>query len=348
MQLPWQLREWLTQRTFDPNQPRIAFVTDTVKDNPIAELYKDDLTGTGILSANVGAAVTVLHGDFVQALSTTIRDGLMSEESTKHRALEKELSKFDLGAAPVAEPEVLLNTIALGNDDRFNEHQSTSSAPDPDDIKVHAPAGSNMHKMLGQLTSASSAFLRPQNAEVFLHRAQAGTCAGCHMLSPGDVVRIDANGAAEVNWPAVVDNADPPGAGFVHVREDRLLSPALETTFLPFRRYVLGRHLCLPPAPAVASAAVAAAEDAAIMPAGSGSMRFVDSIIADFLATSGAPEAEAGASLAAEPERVIEATDQLPPADRAILREIVRAEIAEARESELQRPGAFVEVRRPH
>ena len=141
MQFPWQLREWLTQLTFDPNQ-RIAFVTDTVKDNPVAELYKDDLTGTGFLNANVGAAVTVLHGDFVQALSTTIRDGLMSEETTKHRTLKDGLPTFDLGSDPVAEPEVLLNTIALGNDNRFNEHQSTSLGPS-DDIKVHAPPRRN-------------------------------------------------------------------------------------------------------------------------------------------------------------------------------------------------------------
>jgi hypothetical protein len=153
----------------------------------------------------------------------------------------------------------------------------------------------------------------------------------------------------EVTWPAVVDNTDPPaGAGFVHVREDRLLSPALETTFLPFRRYVLGRHLCLPsaPTPAVASADVAATEDAALMPGGSGSMRFVQGIIDDFL-ESGAP-AEAAAASAAEPDRLMEAIDRLPAADRAILRERVRDEIAQARESELQRPGAFVEVRRPH
>jgi hypothetical protein len=353
-QFPWQLREWLTQLTFDPNQPRIAFVTDTVKDNPIAELYKDDLTGTGLLDANVGAAVTVLQGDFIQALSTTIRKGLMSEETKKYQTLKDELPKFALGSAPVQEPEVLLSSIALGNDNRFNELQSTSSGggtppPEPDDIKVHAPAGSKLRTVLGQLTSASSKFLRPQNADVFLSRAQAGTCAGCHMLSPGSTIRIDAAAMPEVTWPAVVDNTDPPaGAGFVHVREDRLLSPALETTFLPFRRYVLGRHLCLPsaPTPAVASADVAATEDAALMPGGSGSMRFVQGIIDDFL-ESGAP-AEAAAASAAEPDRLMEAIDRLPAADRAILRERVRDEIAQARESELQRPGAFVEVRRPH
>jgi hypothetical protein len=124
------------------------------------------------------------------------------------------------------------------------------------------------------------------------------------------------------------------------------LSDALETTFLPFRRYVLGRHLCLQPTPAVASAAVAAAEDAAIMPGDSGSMRFVDAVIADFLETGAA--AEAAAASPAEADRLMEAIDRLPAADRAIVREKVRDQIAQARESERQRPGAFVEVRRPH
>ena len=79
-------------------------------------------------------------------------------------------------------------------------------------------------------------------------------------------------------------------------------------------------------------------------------MRFVDSIIADFLETGAATEAEAeaAASLADEPERVMEAIEQLSPADRAILRQRVDETIAQAREAEQQRPGAFVEVRRPH
>ena len=52
MKLPWQLREWLTQLTFDPTSTSGSLsLRDTVKDNPIAELYQDDLTGTGILAA---------------------------------------------------------------------------------------------------------------------------------------------------------------------------------------------------------------------------------------------------------------------------------------------------------
>jgi hypothetical protein len=154
-------------------------------------------------------------------------------------------------------------------------------------------------------------------------------------------------GDPEVNWPAVVNDPNPPGAFFVHVREDRLLSPALETTFLPFRRYVLGRHLCLQPVPtpAASSEAVAAA-DAGLMMGDGSSMRFVEGIVADFLESGAA--VEAAAPLAAEPEMVMQAISRLAPADRAILREKVRDEIAQARENERQQPGAFVEVRRPH
>jgi hypothetical protein len=203
-----------------------------------------------------------------------------------------------------------------------------------------------LRTMLGQLSAAPSVFLAPQTAEVFLSRAQAGTCAGCHMLSPGAVVRIDATGAPEVNWPAVVDDPNPPGPFFVHVREDRLLSPALETAFLPFRRYVLGRHLCLEPVPMPAASAEAVAAAEAGMSGEGTSMRFVDGIIAEFLETSAA--VEAAAPLAAEPEMVMQAIDRLAPADRAILRERVSDEIAQARQIERQQPGAFVEVRRPH
>jgi hypothetical protein len=41
---PWQLREWLTQATFNPTGNQLEFVVTTVKDNPLAELYRDDLT----------------------------------------------------------------------------------------------------------------------------------------------------------------------------------------------------------------------------------------------------------------------------------------------------------------
>ena len=109
-----------------------------------------------------------------------------------------------------------------------------------------------MRTLLEQVagTPSPSPAVNPQTADVILARAQAGTCAGCHQLSPGDVVREIPN-QADVVWPEVVGGRLVPAGGFVHVREDRMLSPALEDSFLPVRRYILGHHLCPPPEAAV-------------------------------------------------------------------------------------------------
>jgi hypothetical protein len=198
--------------------------------------------------------------------------------------------------------------------------------------------------------------VNPQTADVILARAQAGTCAGCHQLSPTATVREIPN-QADVVWPDVVKDGTssplPFSEGFVHVREDRVLSPALEESFLPFRRYVLGHHLCPPPeAPAVASAEVEAEAEAALAfeevpeARSAASMRFVDAIVADFLATT-APSA-APAALAAAADEQAAAIGQLSPVAQDALRQRVHRAIAEARRREQIEPGAFVEVRRPH
>jgi hypothetical protein len=350
---PWQLREWLTQPTFDANNP-LAFVRDTVKDNPLAELYQDTLS----LPNNIASAVTALHGNFVASLTSDIRDNLMSEETPKHHRLAKDLDAYDLGTGPtkdVDESKILLNTIALGNDLRFNEHQSTSLG---DDDRIALKVGTVMRALLEQVGATPSPFptVNPQTADVILARAQAGTCAGCHQLSPTATVREIPN-QADVVWPDVVKDGTsspfPFSEGFVHVREDRVLSPALEESFLPFRRYVLGHHLCPPPeAPAVASAEVEAEAEAALAfeevpeARSAASMRFVDTIVADFLATT-APGA-APAALAAAADEQAAAIGQLSPVAQDALRQRVHRAIAEARRREQIEPGAFVEVRRPH
>jgi hypothetical protein len=352
MGFPWQLREWLTQPTFDDTNP-VAFVRDTVKDNPLAELCQDSLS----LPGNITSAVDALHGAFVASLTSDIRDHLMSEETLKHRKLVDDFEDYDptnlgIGATEQdAERNILLNTIALGNGPRFNEHQSDSLGND--DV-IASKVGPVMRTLLEQVagTPSPSPAVNPQTADVLLARAQAGTCAGCHQIStvpppgagvPGAVVRIDAAGAPEVRWPDVA--AD----GFVHVREaDRMLSPALEDHFLPVRRYILGHHLCPPPAPAVAVAAADAALAFEEVPGArtASAMRFVDAIVADFVATP-APSAAAAAPAAAADEEAA-AIAQLDPVTRDALRRKVHEEIAEARRFEQTVPGAFVEVRRPH
>jgi hypothetical protein len=366
-QFPWQLREWLTQQTFDPANP-LAFVRDTVKDNPLAELYQDDISGPPLgPPRNIASALSALHGDFVASLTSDIRNNLMSEETEKHRKLKNDLDHYDLGTGPtkeVDESKILLNTIALGNDFRFNEHQSTSQAGIPPEDVIASKVGPVMRSLLEQVGATPSPFpqVNPQTAEVILARAQAGTCAGCHQLSPGSTVREIPN-QADVVWPEVVKDTTsspfPNSEGFVHVREtDRMLSPALEESFLPFRRYVLGHHLCPPPeapAPVVAAVAGLAEADAALAaleevpaPRSPGVMRFVDAIVADFVA---APTEVAGAPAAAmeeQPARAAEAIGQLDPVAREALRQRVHRAIAEARREEQSVPGAFVEVRRPH
>lgn len=356
MQQPWQLREWLTQPTFDPNGPALAFVVDTVKNNPLSELYKDDLTGDPILNSNVSDAVTVLHGDFVQALATGIRDNLMSEESPAHQSLAKGLGDFELGTGDtveVSEAKVLLNTIGLGNDNRFNEHQSMSQegfGGKIDAPTTHAGPTSKLRTMLDQLSKQPTPILNPQTGEIILNRAQASTCAGCHMTSPGKTIRQNAD-STTVLWPAVV------AGGFVHVDEDtRVLSPALETSFLPFRRYLMGRHLCdvtqPAPAPAVAAAATAAPATPTGSQASSVSVRFTDQIIREALvgsSTGPAPAASANTAAGADDANLLaQAAANLNDAQREALRQTLAREIGSMRRIEENTPGAFVEVRRSH
>jgi hypothetical protein len=344
MQQPWQLREWLIQRTFDPANP-LAFVVETVKDNPLAELYQDDFnasaTARSITGANVLAALTNVHGDFVAALTSDIRDNLMAEETPKHRKLIDNLGRFDLGTGntvEVDEAKVLIHTIAINNDDKFNEHQSTSQGLEDAPSSL---AGRVTRTLLDHVAAMPSPEVNTQTTTVILNRAQAVTCAGCHMTSPKSVVRENPNGT-DVVWPDTL--------GFVHVQEeDRLLSPALEGHFLPVRRYILGQHLC-PAAPSeqlMASEALTAETPAVPRRP----MRFVDAVVADFFATRRPLEAT-GAPAASTAERTAPAMaariSQLAPAERNALRQKVRQEIAEARQLERNIPGAFVENRRPH
>src|SRR5262249_15425819 len=66
MQQPWQLREWLTQRTFASDGNPLEFVSVTVDNNPLPQLYKDDISFDPTVAGNIGSVVNLLHGQFVQ------------------------------------------------------------------------------------------------------------------------------------------------------------------------------------------------------------------------------------------------------------------------------------------
>lgn len=348
MTFNWQLREWLTQLTFDPSGSPLAFVPVTVKDNPLAELYHDDVSALN--AGNVPASVNLLHGQFIQALTSGIVPNLIPEGGAKHAGLVNALSDFDLGAAPVDEETVVLNSIALGNHDKFNEFQSTSHPPG-DDIPGQ-PGGSSVTvtALLDSLGGTLGGGFPGQSGAVILNRAGAGTCQGCHRTTVGATMRQD--GANVIQWPDVATG------GFVHVREaDRALSPALEDVFLPFRRYVLGRHLCKdlvpasppPPSPDIYEGILA--ERSVEVEAVATSERYLSQVIGAYLGSVGRsmPEAVAGTERIAEmTEPIDSAVGELSEGQRQGLRNTVSQAIDAARTIERQTPGAFVETRRPH
>ena len=68
--------------------------------------------------------------------------------------------------------------------------------------------------------------LTPAN---ILDRATTQSCAGCHQLSNGKNV-------GGFVWPSSL--------GFVHIDENRVLSPALIGTFIPHRKQILEDCIC--------------------------------------------------------------------------------------------------------
>lgn len=350
MQEPWQLREWLTQPIFDPATP-LAFVTETVKDNPLAELYRDDFVSGPLAAQNFSAVLTTLQGEFVGELTSKMRTSLMAEDTPKYRGLVEELTKYVLGTTPeteVSEPTILKNTIALGNDKKFNEFQSTSqnNVPpgDTDEPRFHAQT--KMRTLLSAMLAQPTPHLQPQDVDTFLNRATAGTCAGCHQTAPGQNIRT------QTGLPPVVFPSQHP-TGFVHVGEDRTLSDALTFDFLPFRRYVLGRYLCPITGPAAASAAAPGVQTtfAARPFSSTDAQQFSEGIVSAFLSEARSSQrlsAPQGAAANQQQSVLAQATSQLDDGDRAILRRRIRDAIDAARTAEQQIPGAFVEVRRPH
>ena len=348
MQQPWQLREWLTQLTLDEDGEPVVFVPVTVKDNPLAELWSDDIMAhPDLVQGNIPAALTTLHGQFIQSVTGPIGTNLLSEGSSKHRAFVLELEDYDLGASPVTEDTVLLNTIAIGADDRFNEHQSVSQGA----TDVPSPGTS---VTMTTLLSAAGAMPRPggqvQTGQVLLDRALAVTCGGCHMTAarsqgftgPGRIVSEKSDGTV-VRWP------DIHGDLFVHVSEQtRELSPALEDHFLPFRRYAMGRYLCdtLEPAqpepePEPQPYAALAMTLGTPSPVVENPTRYVDGLIQSYVTEA---EATQPAGLA-QPATGLE---QMDTSSREAMTLRMSRFIDAMREAEREQPGAFYETRRPH
>ena len=350
MEQPWQLREWLTQLTFAETGPALAFVPVTVKDNPLAELYHDTLASdTDVLAGNVPDAVANLHGQFVQALTASIGPRLLSETSAKHQELAEGLQDYDLGSAPaVGEATILLSTIALGNADMFNEHQSVSQG---DEDVPGAPLGASV--AVTQLLDQVGAVPTPSVTAADRPDAAEPGAGGQLRRLPHDRRRRDRAREPQLDGGALA------GRGRRRLRaRARADAGALARARgrLPAGAPLRARPLSLRDAGGGAGAragagagaeplALALAQEDLPVAAVTGGASYLDAIVGAYAQeVRGGAEAEAVA-----PDASLAATlSDLSPAARDALRARVAGAIAVAREVELQRPGAFVATRRPH
>ncbi|HYO94981.1 MAG TPA: hypothetical protein VER33_10740 [Polyangiaceae bacterium] len=118
-----------------------------------------------------------------------------------------------------------VNLIKMKTGANFNEFESISQAAA---VRYAAPGVTNTatrDAIKQKLTSIGSTL----TVNNILERATTQTCAGCHQVSNA----LPLGGG--LTWPST--------NGFVHVDEQKALSPALTTTFLPRRKVVLERFI---------------------------------------------------------------------------------------------------------
>lgn len=117
-----------------------------------------------------------------------------------------------------------VNDITMDIPLGFDAGQSV--AVGADDYAPRATGIPFLNNIQSTLTTIGSP-LTPAN---ILDRATTQSCAGCHQLSNGKGL------GGGLVWPGSL--------GFVHVNENRVLSPALTGTFLPRRKIVLENCIC--------------------------------------------------------------------------------------------------------
>ena len=126
-----------------------------------------------------------------------------------------------------------VNLITMNLDERYNAGQSTSTGFN-DGYLVQAINGvvngsfTFVNAIQTELTRLGRPDISPFDITV---RATTQSCAGCHQITTLSPLSFD--GAGGPVWPA------PRPGGFVHIDEDRFLSPALWCDFLPFRKSIL-------------------------------------------------------------------------------------------------------------
>jgi hypothetical protein len=311
-QFKWELREWIVINSGAPTHA--SFTPVTVKENPLAEFYSDTV-GPNTLD---GPLETTERTEFQKQFKSNFLKRLVEPEVVRQfltagqpgyvAELDPKSATFDPNKYKID----ILNRIGARFDNRFNEFQSVSQE-DTDNPKAIADTSGPVFK--AGVTGALTAFVidsgqKPTTDDV-LNRAGAVTCGGCHQFAANR--QVGSVKGQPITWPA--------SAGFVHVTESGVLSPALTDVLLPFRADRLRDAACTPPSPTTAPEVVASAPYSKTLE---------------------------DVQRAYWQELIADARQQKTEvARRAITRAAVQA-IAEQRQEENHKPGYFVTNRRPH
>ena len=205
-QQPWQLREWRTSFN-GAGQP--VFVDDTVKQNPLAQLYNES-------SPSPNPALFATEQLAFRAEFTAVHLPILAENTVP------------VSVSPQCDR---VNAIHSAFPDRYNEFQSVSQGTEDDPTTLASTTFRNA------ITGALGAI--PLTATQVLDRAGTQACMGCHQVSVGRNI-----GFGQV-WPGVASggfvHVNEQGAAPPAITP---LSPALTSCFLPARRLLLEGFVC--------------------------------------------------------------------------------------------------------
>ena len=310
---PWQLREF---RVLAVAPGQVAFDPAPVASNPLSSFYKDNPIGAPLEQS--------LRSQFQAQFASAYLNNLRNIDENEPAATTD--AQFR---------QKLMNGLGGGFEFQFNEFQSNTQAPGE---MPGATAGTAIKTAIPD-NWASPVGTRTIAEAQMLNRAGALTCAGCHGLSSGQT--IGTFNGAPIAWPNVASG------GFVHISEavdgsgNHLISDALASFFIPFRRAITDDVLNTTPA--------------MLEPAGP-----IETAIAAVLnwlipRASGQPAQTTGAQAMApsrsDAERaaldLVRGRTAAPAAAREAAFAARRASaLAHAREQVA--PGAYVRFRRPH
>jgi hypothetical protein len=150
-------------------------------------------------------------------------------------------AEFQNQFAANLEPLLKDDIIMLSNpvSEEFNNGQSHASFPGAieNDFNLHfggdfgSPFG---QALINQLQGKVDALGNPLSVQQILNRATAMTCGGCHEPANFGLLNPNSIGAFRLLDGSIIDSW-PNTLGFVHVDENRNLSPALRQVFMPAR-----------------------------------------------------------------------------------------------------------------